>query len=93
MSNAELDAIQRLDTDQANRFWAAIGSMRDPVCCSLVADNRFRLVDYALKHYVSGLSTPRALIVRLLSEIGNGRDRHVQIVATGTVLRHESTRQ
>ncbi|UJR27835.1 hypothetical protein I4U23_009101 [Adineta vaga] len=53
MTNAELDAINRLDKDQANRFWNAIGSIREPVCCSFVNENRFRLADYALKYYGS----------------------------------------
>jgi hypothetical protein len=52
LTNSELDAIHRLNVDQSNRFWTAIGSIREPVCCSLIADNRFRLADYALKHYV-----------------------------------------
>lgn len=55
MNNAELEAIIRLSPDQAEQFWNALGSIREPFCCSLVKENRFRLADYALKHYVSGL--------------------------------------
>ncbi|CAF0812715.1 unnamed protein product [Rotaria sordida] len=53
MTNAELDAINRLNYDEADRFWNAIGSIREPTCCSFVNENRFRLADYALKHYGS----------------------------------------
>ena len=53
MTNAELDAINHLDKDQANRFWNAIGSIREPACCTIVNENRFRLADYALRSYVS----------------------------------------
>lgn len=53
MTNAELDAINRLNRDNADRFWNAIGTIRDPVCCSFVNENRFRLVDYALRYYAS----------------------------------------
>ncbi|CAF1147413.1 unnamed protein product, partial [Adineta ricciae] len=53
MTNAELDAINHLDKDQANRFWNAIGSIREPACCSIINENRFRLADYALRCYGS----------------------------------------
>ncbi|CAF3972100.1 unnamed protein product, partial [Rotaria magnacalcarata] len=53
MTNAELDAINRLGHDDANRFWNAVGTIRDPACCSFVNENRFRLADYALKYYGS----------------------------------------
>ncbi|CAF4272689.1 unnamed protein product, partial [Adineta steineri] len=53
MTNAELDAINHLNKDQADRFWNAVGSIREPVCCSFVNENRFRLADYALKYYSS----------------------------------------
>ena len=52
MSNAELEAINRLSSDQAERFWNAVGAIREPVCCSLVKENRYRLADFALRHYV-----------------------------------------
>ena len=53
MTNAEFDAINRLNKDQADRFWNAVGSIREPSCCSFVNENRFRLADYALRYYVS----------------------------------------
>jgi hypothetical protein len=53
MTNVELDAINRLNKDEADRFWNAIGSIREPACCSFVNENRFRLTDYALKYYVN----------------------------------------
>ncbi|CAM4889254.1 unnamed protein product [Rotaria socialis] len=53
MTNAELDAINRLGHDDANRFWNAVGTIRDPACCSFVDENRFRLADYALRYYGS----------------------------------------
>lgn len=53
MTNSELDAINRLSENEANRFWTAISSIREPACCSLVNENRFRLADYALKYYVN----------------------------------------
>ncbi|CAF2351851.1 unnamed protein product [Rotaria sp. Silwood2] len=53
MTNAELDAINRLNHDEADRFWNGIGSIREPTCCSFVDENRFRLADYALKYYGS----------------------------------------
>ncbi len=56
MTNAELDAINRLNKDQADRFWNAVGSIREPACCSFVNENRFRLVDYALRYYVNLIS-------------------------------------
>lgn len=52
MTNAELDAINRLNKNDADRFWNAIGSIHEPVCCSFVNENRFRLADYALRYYV-----------------------------------------
>jgi hypothetical protein len=52
MTNTELDAINRLNKDQADRFWNAISSIREPACCSFVNENRFRLTDYALRYYV-----------------------------------------
>jgi len=56
MTNSELEAISRLTKDQADRFWNAIGSIREPSCCSIVKENRFRLADYALKYYVNSSS-------------------------------------
>jgi hypothetical protein len=56
MTNAELDAINRLNKNEADRFWNAIGSIREPACCSLVNENRFRLADYALRYYVKFFS-------------------------------------
>lgn len=53
MTNSELDAINGLSSDEANRFWTAVGSIREPACCSLVDENRFRLADYALRYYVN----------------------------------------
>ncbi|CAF1022731.1 unnamed protein product [Rotaria sp. Silwood1] len=53
MTNDELDAINHLNHDEADRFWNAIGSIREPTCCSFVDENRFRLADYALKYYGS----------------------------------------
>jgi hypothetical protein len=52
MTNIELEAINSLNKDEADRFWNAISSIREPACCSFVNENRFRLADYALKHYV-----------------------------------------
>lgn len=59
MNNGELEAINRLNSDQSERFWNAISSIREPVCCSLVKDNRYRLADFALKHYVRSISKCR----------------------------------
>lgn len=53
MTNDELDAVNRLNSHEAGRFWDAVGSVREPACCSFVNENRFRLVDYALKFYGS----------------------------------------
>ena len=56
MTSDEFDAINRLSSDEANRFWDAVGSIREPVCCSLAGENRFRLANYALKFYVNLIS-------------------------------------
>ena len=55
MTNAELDAVNRLNHDDAGRFWNAVSTIREPACCSFVNENRFRLADYALRFYVSCL--------------------------------------
>ena len=55
MNNGELDAINLLNKDEADRFWNAVGSIREPACCSIIDENRYRLADYALKYYVSHL--------------------------------------
>lgn len=53
MTNTELEAINRLNKGEGDRFWTAIGSIREPACCSITDENRFRLADYALKYYVN----------------------------------------
>jgi len=53
MTNAELDAINHLNKDEADRFWNAMSLIREPTCCSFVNENRFRLADYALRYYVN----------------------------------------
>jgi hypothetical protein len=53
MTNVELDSINRLNKNEADRFWNAIGSIHEPACCSFVNENRFRLADYALRYYVN----------------------------------------
>ncbi len=53
MNNAELDAINLLNKDEADRFWNAMGSIREPACCSIIHENRYRLADHALKYYVN----------------------------------------
>lgn len=75
MTNAELDAINRLNKDQADRFWNAVGSIREPTCCSFVNENRFRLADYALRFYVSFIES--LFLIRL--------DLYFQGSATGEI--------
>jgi hypothetical protein len=53
MNNIELDTINLLNKDEADRFWNVIGSIHEPACCSIIHENRYRLADYALKYYVS----------------------------------------
>ena len=52
LNNDELESINRLTMDEGRRFWNAIGSIREPTCCSISDENRFRLADFALKFYV-----------------------------------------
>ncbi|CAF1142738.1 unnamed protein product, partial [Didymodactylos carnosus] len=53
MTNAELDAVNRLKPEQGDQFWKTIGNINEPVCCSFVPENRVRLASYALSHYGS----------------------------------------
>lgn len=52
LNNEELESINRLDQDEARRFWISVGSIREPACCSITTENRFRLADFALKFHV-----------------------------------------
>ncbi|CAF1155325.1 unnamed protein product, partial [Didymodactylos carnosus] len=67
MTNAELDAVNRLKSEQADKFWKAVGSINEPVCCSFVQENRVRLTNYALSHYGSNTGE---IDVSKLSQLG-----------------------
>lgn len=72
MTNAELEAINRLNKGEADRFWTAIGSIREPACCSITTENRFRLADYALKYYVNSSRRKNFVYRSIFSGISDG---------------------